>query len=257
MIDEVARRVVASNGGNIGVKYYLTRVRRDRYAVERGVDNLWDDVPGLGTTPGEDLGYPTQKTEALLARAIAASTAPGDMVLDCFAGSGTTAAVAHKMGRHWIGCDISYGAIQTTRRRLQRVVQDVGPGFAIYRVDEAATSMHSPRAEVALRRSNEVAGQIDIEVLDYRPAAESRAAIAPGETAQTGSDDWQRWVESIDVDTAYDGQVFRGLYADLPRRWRDRVEGVYAIGGAPDEAVTVAVRITDIFGDECLVTRQV
>ncbi len=258
VIDEENRRVFASKGGNIGVKYYLTRIRRDRYAVERGVDNLWDDVPGLGVTPGEDIGYPTQKTEALLARAIAASTRPGDMVLDCFAGSGTTAAVAHKMGRRWIGCDISYGAIQATRRRLQRVVQEVGPGFAVYRVNEAGAALHSPQAEVTVRRSDEVAGQIEIGVLDYRPAAETLAAIAPGEQlAEASNGDWRRWVEAIDVDTAYDGQVFRGLYADLPRRRRDMVEGSYTIGGAPDEAVTVAVRITDVFGDECLVMRRV
>lgn len=258
VVDEEARRVYASKGGNIGVKYYLTRVRKDRYAVERGVDNLWDDVPGLGVTPGEDMGYPTQKTEALLARAIASSTRPGDMVLDCFLGSGTTAAVAHKMGRRWIGCDISYGAIQTTRRRLQRVVQDVGPGFAIYRVNEARSGMNASQAEALVQRSEDVAGQIEVQVLDYRPAAETVAAIAPGEQANaTGDGDWRRWVESIDIDTAYDGQVFRGLYADLPSKRRDVVEGNYAIGGAPDEAMTVAVRITDVFGDECLVTRRV
>lgn len=258
VVDEEARRVYASKGGNIGVKYYLTRVRKDRYAVDRGVDNLWDDVPGLGVTPGEDMGYPTQKTEALLARAIASSTQPGDMVLDCFLGSGTTAAVAHKMGRRWIGCDISYGAIQTTRRRLQRVVQDVGPGFAIYRVNEARSGMNPPQAEVVVQRSEDVAGQIDVQVLDYRPAAETMEAIAPGAQANTaGNGDWRRWVEAIDIDTAYDGQVFRGLYADLPGKRRDVVEGSYAIGGAPDEAMTVAVRITDVFGDECLVTRRV
>ena len=180
------------------------------------------------------------------------------MVLDCSLGSGTTAAVAHKMGRRWIGCDISYGAIQTTRRRLQRVVQDVGPGFAIYRVNEAHSGMNASQAEALVQRSEDVAGQIDVQVLDYRPAAETVAAIAPGEQANApGDGDWRRWVESIDIDTAYDGQVFRGLYADLPSKRRDVVEGSYAIGGAPDEAMTVAVRITDVFGDECLVTRRV
>ena len=180
------------------------------------------------------------------------------MVLDCFAGSGTTAAVAHKMGRRWIGCDISYGAIQATRRRLQRVVQEVGPGFAVYRVNETDAGLHSPQAEVTVRRSDEVAGQIEIDVLDYRPAAETLAAIAPGEQlAEAGNGDWRRWIEAIDVDTAYDGQVFRGLYADLPRRRRDMVEGSYIIGGAPDEGITVAVRITDVLGDECLVMRRV
>jgi adenine-specific DNA-methyltransferase len=46
------------------------------------VDNVWDDIPGLGTTPGEDLGYPTQKTAALLERIFATGSDPGDLVLD-------------------------------------------------------------------------------------------------------------------------------------------------------------------------------
>ena len=63
--------------------------------------------------------YPTQKPEALLtSRDSASASDPGDLVLDCFIGSGTTAAVAQKLGRRWIACDINKGAIQTTAKRL-------------------------------------------------------------------------------------------------------------------------------------------
>ena len=123
VVDTAQQRVICSNGGNIGVKYYLTDLGDDRYGVERAVDNLWDDIPGLGTTPSEDLGYPTQKTTALLTRILQASTAPGDWVLDPFCGSGTTLAVAQTLGRRWVGCDANRGAIQTTVRRLQAVIQ--------------------------------------------------------------------------------------------------------------------------------------
>src|SRR5690606_31256567 len=68
LVDAAQQRVYASNGGNLGVKYYLADLGDGRHQVERAVDNVWDDIPGLGTTPGEDLGYPTQKTEALLER---------------------------------------------------------------------------------------------------------------------------------------------------------------------------------------------
>jgi DNA modification methylase len=68
--------------------------------------------------------YPTQKPEALLDRIISAASSPGDLVLDCFLGSGTTAAVAQKLGRRWIGCDINLGAIHTTARRLQRDISE-------------------------------------------------------------------------------------------------------------------------------------
>src|SRR5207248_8828074 len=68
--------------------------------------------------------YPTQKPEALLERIIKASSKEGDIVLDCFCGSGTTLAVAQKLGRKWIGCDINIGAIQTTTKRLAQIIED-------------------------------------------------------------------------------------------------------------------------------------
>jgi len=92
---------------------------------------VWTDILSVyadprafkGNTPSElDYQYPTQKPEALLARIIQASTNVGDIVLDCFIGSGTTAAAAQKLGRRWIGCDINKGAIQTVSRRLQNII---------------------------------------------------------------------------------------------------------------------------------------
>lgn len=71
----------------------------------------------------ERLGYPTQKPEALLERIIKASSNEGDTVLDPFCGCGTTIAVAQRLGRRWIGCDINEGAIQTTSKRLQTTIQ--------------------------------------------------------------------------------------------------------------------------------------
>jgi DNA modification methylase len=70
---------------------------------------------------GEKVGYPTQKNENLVSRIIKASSNEGDLVLDCFVGSGTTPAVAEKLGRHWIGCDLGRFAIHTTRKRLLEV----------------------------------------------------------------------------------------------------------------------------------------
>ncbi len=70
------------------------------------------------------LDYPTQKPEALLERIIKASSNPDSIVLDCFGGSGTLAAVAQKLGRKWILSDINKGAIQTTAKRLQKVMDE-------------------------------------------------------------------------------------------------------------------------------------
>jgi site-specific DNA-methyltransferase (adenine-specific)/adenine-specific DNA-methyltransferase len=68
--------------------------------------------------------YPTQKPEALLERIIKSSSKPGDIIMDCFMGSGTTCAVAQKLGRRWIGCDINTGAINTTIKRLNNIIEE-------------------------------------------------------------------------------------------------------------------------------------
>ncbi len=80
------------------------------------LQSLWTDMKILSHP--EILGYPTQKPEALLERIIRASSNEGDLVLDCFCGSGTTAAVAEKLNRRWIACDLGRFAIHTTRKRL-------------------------------------------------------------------------------------------------------------------------------------------
>jgi DNA modification methylase len=80
--------------------------------------DIWDDIESLRSWHGERLGYETQKPEGLLNRIINASSNENDLVLDCFVGSGTTAAVAETLNRRWIACDLSRFAIHTTRKRL-------------------------------------------------------------------------------------------------------------------------------------------
>ncbi|MDA8351519.1 MAG: site-specific DNA-methyltransferase, partial [Pseudomonadota bacterium] len=78
--------------------------------------SIWDDIPQL--TKEETLGYPTQKPEALLKRILESGTKERSLVADFFCGSGTTLAVAEKLGRRWIGCDLGRWAIHVTRKRL-------------------------------------------------------------------------------------------------------------------------------------------
>lgn len=85
--------------------------------------DIWADIQPIRSWHVEAIGYPTQKPEGLLARIVSASSNAGDLVLDGFIGSGTTAAVAQKLGRRWIGCDINKGAIQTAAKRLQGIMQ--------------------------------------------------------------------------------------------------------------------------------------
>ncbi len=90
------------------------------------LQDVWTDVRPVPPQGDERLNYETQKPEALLRRIILASSKTGELVLDCFVGSGTTAAVAEKLNRRWIGCDLSRFAIHTTRKRLLSI-QEVRP----------------------------------------------------------------------------------------------------------------------------------
>jgi len=107
-----------------GKKYYIKRGRGIKpykvYMDEKGVklDDVWD-LPQVGPIAKERLGYPTQKPEALLERIIKASSNEGDVVLDAFAGCGTTIAVAERLKRKWIGIDITHLAIAIIKNRLQ------------------------------------------------------------------------------------------------------------------------------------------
>jgi adenine-specific DNA-methyltransferase len=82
------------------------------------LQDMWTDISPLHNLAQERVGYPTQKPESFLERFIQTSSNPGDLVLDCFCGSGTTAAVAEKLGRRWITCDLGRFAIHTARKRL-------------------------------------------------------------------------------------------------------------------------------------------
>lgn len=143
IIDYDKNEVYASNGGKVAVKYYREQID-DKVAEEVTIDNIWDDIPGMGVVSSEFIGYPTQKPEKLLERVICASTAPGDIVFDCFMGSGTTQAVAMKLGRKFIGADINLGSIQTTTKRLINVANELNyqlqenekyTGFEVYNVN--------------------------------------------------------------------------------------------------------------------------
>jgi site-specific DNA-methyltransferase (adenine-specific)/adenine-specific DNA-methyltransferase len=90
----------------------------------RAVQSLWTDINSVNSQAIEDTQYPTQKPETLIERIILASSAPGSLVFDGFMGSGTTQAVAVKLGRRFIGADINLGAIQTTTKRLNSIITE-------------------------------------------------------------------------------------------------------------------------------------
>jgi len=348
--------------------------------------DVWD-LSILAGVKAERVGYPTQKPEELVARMIQVCSNPGDLVLDCFIGSGTTAAVAQKLGRRWIGCDINKGAIQTTAKRLQRIMGEqvaeggkpaqgklLGEGdapspaqlgFTHWRVndydlaiqhneavnlaceylgverlrsdayfdgllgkrlvkiipfghplspmdleaikteldarpdeDRAITVVclgkelasdtwlaewnrlrkkktdphhievielrndpkyggffqHEPaQARVAVKRKG---GKLHVEIKDFvSPGILQRLAQQSG-VVQAKVADWRAMVDSVMIDTAYDGAVFNVVHADVPARKADFVAGEYTLEAPVGEAA-VAVKITDMLGEEVLVTQTV
>jgi DNA modification methylase len=97
------------------------RPRLIRYLDEslgQPATSVWTDISPVNSQAGERVNYDTQKPESLLERIIGASSNEGDIVLDCFAGSGTSAVVAEKLGRRWITADLGRFSIHTTRKRL-------------------------------------------------------------------------------------------------------------------------------------------
>jgi adenine-specific DNA-methyltransferase len=133
----------------------------------RVIDNVWRLSMLQPADKTENLFYPTQKPEHLIERILLASSKPGDLVFDCFMGSGTTQAVAMKLGRRFIGADINLGAIQTTTKRLIKVAEGlrqkllnpdtkVYTGFEVYNVNHYDVFRNPVQAKELLLEALEV-----------------------------------------------------------------------------------------------------
>jgi len=381
--DKEGKLYFPTDGKRIYRKIYI-----DEYPGQP-IQNLWTDVYVINPMAHEREDYPTQKPESLLERIIRVSTNPGDLVLDCFIGSGTTAAVSQTIGRRWIAADINKGAMQTTAKRLQGIIreqieseqkrqhplpglgqEDTTPksaqySFAVYRVNDYDLQIQHNEAlnlacehigvariktdvffdgtlgnrlvkvipfnhpltpldleEVKKELSNRpeeardivvvclgkelaVEGWLEdwnrhrkrtglpnkIDVIEVRSdpkyggffvhkPAEAEVKIQRTDEGflieivkflsptiierlrqQSGVlmphiDDWRAMVDSVMIDTAYDGQVFNILLADVPEKKNDLVAGKYILPASQGKA-TVAVKITDMLGEEVLFVEKI
>lgn len=112
--DEKGLLYITKTGG-IRIKKYLDELKGTPLQC------LWDDIDPVNSQSKERVNYPTQKPEELIERIILSVTNPGDIVLDCFAGSGSTLVTAEKLNRKWIGCDIGKLSIYTIQKRLLEI----------------------------------------------------------------------------------------------------------------------------------------
>lgn len=157
--------------GRIRVKKYLDEM------PGQVVGNIWDDIGPLSSQAQERLGYPTQKPVALLERIIAASSNPGDVVLDPFCGCGTTVHAAEKLGRQWVGIDVTHLAIGLIEKRLRDAFEGV----------EFTT--HGVPQDLAGARDLAARGRSDKNYyFEFEKWALSLIAAQPGNLSKKGAD---------------------------------------------------------------------
>jgi DNA modification methylase len=361
------------------------RYLRTYVNIEKGrlVHDVWDDLLTYRAQGDEYVGYPTQKPEQMVSRLIALASQPGDLVLDCFLGSGTAAVAAQSLGRRWIGADINKGAIQTAAKRLQGTIaaqmaagmtlpglESDQPlpcqlGFTVWRVNdydlqiqhtesvnlasellgvqrtrtdsyfdgtlgdslvkiapfahpltpleledlkrelEARPEEDRPITVVclgielaaqawieewnALRRGAASVNRIKVielrtdpkygKFLKHEPArarvkvqrhkdkirVEIQDFISPSIIERLNDqagvlspqiDNWRAMVDSVMIDTAYDGKVFNVALSDVPERKVDFVQGSYELPAPAARNCTIAVKIIDMLGEEVVVTMK-
>lgn len=343
----------------------------------------WWEISLLNKSANERTNYPTQKPEELVEQIVKASSNPNSIVLDCFIGSGTTAAVAQKLGRRWIGADINKGAIQTTTKRLQSIIEEqmenkakllpnieegfltpAQSSFSVYRVNDYDLQVQHNEAlnlaceHLGITRTktdvyfdgtlgkklvkiapfNHPITPLDLEEvkreLNNRPQEERNVVVVgygkelsiqtwledwnrnrkrtglpnqieikdlrvdaksggffvhkPAEAIvnfnRKGSkieievetfvsptvierlklqhglltpqiDDWRAMVDSVMIDSSYDGKVFNIVLSDVPEKKNDLVDGKYIVEA--ENKTTVAVKITDMLGEELLIVKEI
>lgn len=340
-----------------GKHEYDEGVQLKRHEMGKIPEDWWADISNVSSWRNELIGYPTQKPEALLERIIKSSSDKNSIVLDAFVGSGTTIAVAQKLGRRWIGADINKGAIQATATRLQKLLDDKSErsGVLHYRVNnydfQQISALRSIIVEkygveenktdayfdggighriVKIAELNRPITMLDvqgiIDELKNRPD-EDRDILLIGSGVEIGVEamllerqqmkgslnkievkdiqrdgiiisepaeadvtvsrqgnkvlikinnyisptiikrldldrsifgehirDFRSQINTILIDTNYDGEIFRVTHSDVPASKQDFIIGAYEFD-LPQDSEKIAVKITDMLGEETIVVR--
>lgn len=239
-------------------RFWLTRggkgaFRRKTYLAEssgRTPENLWPhEEVGHSDSAKKEIqalfpdapAFATPKPERLLERVLAIATEKGDLVLDCFAGSGTTSAVAHKMGRRWVTCELLPDTVASfTRPRLERIVGGNDPGGITIAVDYAPSGSLPPGTTIveartaaavinrAVKALAEVGTELDAETLRALKGAVATKKVTTVQWSGGGGFDVARlspvWVGvangSMFTTEAATGEVLaRSIAAHLGFRW--------------------------------------
>ncbi|MGI6752025.1 MAG: DNA methyltransferase [Anaerovoracaceae bacterium] len=215
--------------------------------------DVWQ-IDMVGRTSSERTGYATQKPETLIERILESCTQKGDLCADFFAGSGTLAAVANRMGRRWISCDVGKSAILSTHKRL--MAQDASYGMYI---DDGKDGLADPENKLNVVIKGEIMHDAGDIMLTIRLKSYDYGGEIP--LCHKNKDIIGRIMEgdslcllaSIGIDRKYDGKIFRPDICNCNDH--SRVKRNYEIRVSPWG--TVAVRVLDIFGNRIFFKIQV
>nr|MDO8083895.1 DNA methyltransferase [Candidatus Sigynarchaeum springense] len=218
-------------------KYLQTKVNLENGVL---VADVWDEWKSYQPRKGEKTGYPTQKPEQILERIIAASTNPGDLVADFFCGSGTTLAVAERLGRRWIGCDIGRLAVHTAFKRLMGI-EGCRPFELLGLGGEPVATPHArveARARVDGRKAMvELTGFTIIDPARVPP--EVKGAVAR----------WQDYVDYWAVDLDFRGDVFVNRWCSYRTRQDRKLDLISEQFEYPSNGkYKIMIKVVDVFG---------
>ena len=162
----------------------MPRLRRYEDEIEgRRVQDLWTDIKAMHNLAGERTNYATQKPEPLVERILKASSNPGDLVADFFCGSGTTGAVAERLGRRWVMSDLGRFSIHTSRKRLielQRKLHDAGQPYRAFDVYNLGRYERQWWQKDRLKGAEEEHRRVVLEFFKAEPFASVGRVPAPG-----------------------------------------------------------------------------
>lgn len=260
--------------------------RQKRYLDEMPgipLQDVWSDIAPINSQANESLGYPTQKPVALLERIIAAACPPGGLVLDCFAGSGTTLEAAERLGRRWIGIERSPLGVALARKRMIRLDGRARPGTPVHdyvecdkckrierrrKVQDSQDVVRVRDFRVERLASSEAAtrsGPLELELetllvartlhiritrcgVDVDALLAQRSLSSPAQRARIAArDTWGDCLDAWSVDWNHEGR-FEGALHEFrgPRAPLREFAASRVLEAGPR---VVAVRVVDVFGN--------
>ncbi len=239
-------------------RYRITRRDNKIYLKDdpgEPITNIWNDILSFNyakIASKESVFYPTQKPNALLERIIKTSSNPGDTVLDCFSGSGTTAAIAQKLNRKWIACDNNPIAIHTCEKRIQRLMmKSTNPSkersFQVW-------SIHKPKLtnnpiQYGIEWNNDIIS-VAISDVDQRSIYEN-ARFKPKQDSlpKLALLDSIFFAFALASQDEFPSSIH---YSDIPRGRKESIAGKYQflVPVNAKKVVYVGIRAVDIFGAE-------